>query len=126
LLVAAALLLSGCWANVYNFGGGQRSITLTKDISAQIIWNCTAKKGTGAPRAFCALDTVNALCRAFPIKGVSDDDCVLLASYGDWRDMDHAIQEVVGPGADCLIYYENPDPNDNFWGSIRSGIFGCK
>ncbi len=125
LLVTAMLVLSGCWATITNFGGGERSIALPANLTADIIWNCTASKGTGAARAFCALDTVNALCRAFPEKGITGDDCVLLANYGDWKDMEDSIKQVIGP-EDCLIYYEHPDPNDNFWGSDQSGFFGCK
>jgi hypothetical protein len=126
LLVAATLLLSGCWANVYNAGGGERNITLTKDTSNTIIFNCTKSKGTGAARAFCALDTINSLCRGAPPKGVTDDDCVLMASYGGWQDLDISIRQVIGPGSDCLSYFEHSDPGDNFWGNLPSGEFGCK
>jgi hypothetical protein len=127
LLVAATLVLSGCWANVQNWGDGTRNITLTENISAQIIWNCTANHGTGAPRAFCALDTVHALCVGKPIKGISESDCNHISSYGDWQDMEQAIVNVTGPRDDCLsFFWENGTYPDDFWGSVFKGFASCK
>jgi hypothetical protein len=125
LLAAAALVLSGCWATVYNFGGGQRNITLTKDFSRRLISSCTDAVGTGPARDFCVLDRINGVCRAIPIHGVTETDCVLLSSYGRWEEMDQAIRDVIGPN-DCLSFFEDPDPNNDFWGSSPSGIFGCQ
>ncbi|MEK6252267.1 MAG: hypothetical protein AABM43_10045 [Actinomycetota bacterium] len=128
LLAAAALVLSGCWATVYNFSDGTRNITLTKDFSGRLISSCTAQEGTGAARAFCVLDRINGVCRAIPIKGVTETDCVLLASYGDWEELDRAIQDVIGPGShyDCLAYNETKDGH-NAWGAVGGiGFFGCQ
>ncbi len=126
LLVAAALLLSGCWANVVNWGDGTRNITLTQDISNRIIFSCTAEHGTGAARAFCALDTVKALCQGIHIKGVSDSDCIHISSYGDWQDMEHAIVNVTGSD-DCLsFFWQDGGYPDDFWGSVFKGFAGCK
>jgi hypothetical protein len=126
LLVGAMLALSGCWANVVNWGDGTRNITLTQAISNQIIWGCTRDHGTGAPRAFCALDTVKALCQGKPIRGVSDSDCIHISSYGDWQDMEHAIVNVTGSD-DCLsFFWENGTYPDDFWGSVFKGFAGCK
>ena len=126
-LVTAALALSGCWAVVYNWGDGTRNITIPPAFSDQIIWNCTAKKGTGAPRAFCALDTIHALCYGKPIKGISQSDCEHITSYGDWQDMEHAIVAVTGPNEDCLsFFWKNGTYPDDFWGSVFKGFAGCK
>ncbi len=128
LLAAAALVLSGCYANVYNFGGGDRSITITQAMSDSIIWNCSVKKGTGQPRADCALDTVRNLCLAFPIKGIGEVDCTLMGNYGDWQDMNQAILDVIGPTYDCLSFLEYADTstNSDFWYGIQKGSRGCK
>jgi hypothetical protein len=127
LLIAATLVLSGCWANVYNFGDGDRSITITQAMSDSIIWNCTVEKGTGEPRAFCALDTVRELCNAFPVKGVSEVDCPLLGNYGDWQDMNQAILDVIGPTYDCLSFLEHADSSTgDFWYAIQKGYRACK
>jgi hypothetical protein len=125
VLAAAVLLLSGCWANVVDTGNGNRFITVTKDMSAQIIWTCTAKYGSGSDRAFCALEDVGALCFAFPIKGISANDCYR-AENGDWEEMEAAIKQVIGPD-DCLTFHENPA--GDHWESVGGayeGLKGCK
>lgn len=126
LLVAVALVLSGCWANTYNFPNGDRYITLTKDFSGRLIWSCTAEEGTGAPRAFCVLDRINGVCRHIPEKGITEDDCIGLANYGLWEQLDRAIQDVIGPSYDCLAYNETQDGHDS-WGAVGGiDFFGCK
>ncbi len=133
LLVAATLALSGCWANVYNIGGGARSITLTKDFSRRLISSCTDAVGTGSARDFCALDRINGVCRTFPVKGVTEDDCVALANYANWEQLDSAIKLASG-GNGCLLFFENLPPcvidcypNDPpTWGQTGTGEFGCK
>ena len=124
-LAVSALALSGCWAVIVDNGGGSRNITIPSNISDQIIWNCTAKKGTGAPRAFCALDTVHALCTAFPEKGISEGDCNHISSYGDWGDMEDSIVAVTG-SFDCLSFFwrDGTYPGD-FWEGIPKGHRGC-
>ncbi len=125
-LVTAALSLSGCFV-VYNWGDGTRNITVPPAISDQIIWNCTSEHGTGAARAFCALDSIHALCYAKPDPGVSQSDCNHISSYGDWKDMEHAIVEVTGPNEDCLsFFWKNGGYPDDFWGSVFKGFAGCK
>lgn len=126
LLVAAALVLSGCGINVYDDGGGVRNLTITKDTSASIIWNCTVEKGTGQPRAFCALDTVRNLCLAFPVKGIDETDCILMGNYGDWQDMNEAILDVIGPNEDCLSFVEYSDSSKDYWYGIPKGYRGCQ
>jgi hypothetical protein len=128
LLVAATLALSGCWANVYNFSDGTRNITLTKAISARIVFVCTRDQGTGAPRAFCALDTVKALCQGKPIRGVDNNDCIAMSSYGTWTSMDLAIQHVAEGPDPCISYFDENTghTSDNFWGTVPDGFAGCK
>ncbi len=128
LLIAATLVLSGCWANTYNFPNGDRYITLTKDFSGRLISSCTAEKGTGAPRAFCVLDRINGVCFHIPEKGITTSDCVRLASYGHWEELDQAIQDIIGPGShyECLAYNETNDGHDS-WGAVGGiGFFGCQ
>jgi hypothetical protein len=125
VLAGAALALTGCWANVVNYGNGYRDITVTRDMSANIIWNCTVSDGTGQPRALCALRTVGALCSGIPIKDISSSDCVRLESSEHWQYMDSAIQGVLGPH-DCLVFYENPRSSEDYWTSADLGVRGCK
>jgi len=128
LLVAAALLLSGCWANVYNFRTGDRDITLTKDFSHRLIWSCTDAVGAGSPaRDFCVLDRINGVCRTFPEKGITENDCLLLADYTDWQHLDSAIHHVIA-ASDCLTFFEAKDRNisDSFWGTAAVGSLACK
>lgn len=125
-LGAAAVILPGCFV-VHNWGDGTRNITIPPAISDQMIWDCTSQKGTGAPRAFCVLDDVHALCLAKPDKGVSPSDCNHISSYGDWQDMEHAIVEVTGPNEDCLsFFWKNGTYPDDFWGSVFKGFAGCQ
>ena len=128
LLVAATLALSGCWANVYNWSDGKRNITLTKAISARIVWSCTGSDGSGAPRAFCALDVVKALCQGKPISGVSDSDCIAISSYGTWPSMDSAIQNFSTESFPCISYFDEntSHTSDNFWGTVADDFAGCK
>ena len=46
LLVAASLLLSGCYWAIYDHreDGGER-LTLTRDFTNRLIWSCTADRG---------------------------------------------------------------------------------
>jgi hypothetical protein len=125
LLIAAALALSGCWANVYNFSDGTRNITLTSDFTRRLVTTCGDEHGNGSARDFCVLDKINGVCFHFPEKGVTTTDCVELSNYGDWEDMDTAINNVIGT-TDCLSYFQEKHINDNFWGSVSRGIFGCK
>jgi len=127
LLSAAALLLSGCWAKVDRWQDDSRSITLTKAISARIVWSCTRDHGSGPGRAFCALDTVDALCRGKPIAGLSEVDCSSMASYGRWEQMEDSIDRVArGPEA-CMSFVEFRDAwGFNFWTAVPSGIARCE
>jgi hypothetical protein len=131
LLVGAGLLLSGCWANVYNYSANERYITLTKDLSDRLIYSCTAEQGTGAARAFCALDKINGVCFHFPEKGISSDDCTALSNYGDWEDLDRAIKAILAPGSHyaCLSFDEVknlPGASDS-WNVVGPvGAFGCQ
>jgi hypothetical protein len=127
VLAAAALLLTGCWATVTNFGNGVKDIVVTKDMSAQVIWQCTVDHGTGIPRARCALDTFRALCHGIPVKGIGQDECDRLGSWVHQGEMDQAIQQVLGPDQDCLVYFETD--TGEFWGSVGgawSEQIGCK
>jgi hypothetical protein len=126
LLVGAALVLSGCWANVHNWGDGTRNITLTEAISARIVWACSDHGTTGAARAFCALDTVHALCLGKPIRGVSESDCNHISSYGDWQSMDLAIQHVIGNDECMSFFWKSGGYPDDFWGSVNHGFASCK
>ena len=130
LLIAAALVLSGCWANIYTFSSHERYITLTKDFSSRLIWTCTAEKGTGSARAFCVLDKINGVCFHIPEKGVSQDDCVAMSNYGDWEELDSSIKAIVAPSShyECLAYDEDTGPTGhNGWGAVGGiGFFGCQ
>ena len=120
-------MLTGCWAVVVNGNNGTRNITIPPAISNQIIWQCTTQKGTGQPRAFCALDTIHALCYGDPVKGISKTDCEHISSYGEWQDLEQAIVNVTGPRDDCLsFFYETGNAADDFWGSVFKGIAGCQ
>jgi hypothetical protein len=124
-LVVAAVSLSGCFV-VYHWSDGTKNITIPPAISDRIIWKCTAEKGTGAPRAFCALDTIHAICTGVKIKGISESDCNHISSYSDWEGMDYGIQHVIGPD-DCLsFFWKNGGYPDDFWGSVFKGFAGCK
>lgn len=126
LLAAAALALSGCWATVYRDpGNGDRNITLTKDFSHRLIWSCTDAVGAGSARDFCVLDRINGVCRAIPEINVSQDDCLTLANYGNWEDLDRAIHHVIA-GDDCLSVFETRTGDYQFWGSMPTGVAGCK
>ncbi len=57
-------------------------------------------------------------------KGITEDDCVLLASYGRWEEMDTAIHQVIAE-SDCLTFYEDPSYDDS-WGSAPVGSLACK
>jgi hypothetical protein len=125
VLAAAALLLSGCLV-VYDNGDGTRNITVPPAISDQIIWDCTVKHGTGAPRAFCALDTIHAICSGIKIKGISESDCNHISSYGDWQDMEQAIVDVTR-NYDCLSFdWLDGTYPDDYWYAIPKGYRGCK
>ncbi len=129
LVIAAALVLSGCWANIYNVNANERYITLTKDFSHRLIWSCTDAVGAGSPaRDFCVLDRINGVCRTLPETGITEDDCVALSDYGDWQELDTAIHEVIGPSYDCLAYVEDKGPTGhNGWGAVGgTGFFGCQ
>ncbi len=125
LLIAAALVLSGCYATVVNFGDGTRNITLTSDFTRRLVTTCGDEHGNGSARDFCVLDKINGVCFHFPEKGVTTTDCVEMSNYGDWEDMDTAINNVIAT-TDCLSYFQQKDITDNFWGSVSRGIFGCK
>ncbi len=128
LLVAFALVLSGCWANVYDFRTGDRDITLTRDFSHRLIWSCTDAVGAGSPaRDFCVLDRIDGVCRTLPEKGITEDDCLLLADYTDWQHLDSAIHHVIA-ASDCLTFFEAKDRNisDSFWGTASVGSLACK
>lgn len=128
LLATATLVLSGCWANVYNFRTGDRDITLTKDFSHRLIWSCTDAVGAGSPdRDFCVLDRINGVCRTFPEKGITESDCPLLSDYTDWQDLDSAIHHVIA-ASDCLTFFEAKDRNisDSSWGTAPVGSLACK
>lgn len=127
-LAAAALALSGCWENIYKFSNGDRDITLTQDFSHRLIYNnCTPRFGHGSARDFCALDVINAVCRAVPEKGISQDDCLALSNPSDWEHMDSAIHQVIATGG-CLVFYEAkvPTASDDYWGSVGAGALACK
>ncbi len=129
LLVAATLVLSGCWANIYKFPDGDRYITLTKDFSGRLITTCTADKGTGSARAFCVLDRINGVCFHIPETGITTTDCTELANYGDWEELDTAIKDIVAPGShyECLAFDETADGTHNGWGAVGGiGFFGCQ
>jgi len=128
LVIAAALVLSGCWANIYNVNANERYITLTKDFSHRLIWSCTDAVGAGSPaRDFCVLDRINGVCRTFPEKGITENDCLLLADYTDWQHLDSAIHHVIA-ASDCLTFFEAKDRNisDSFWGTAAVGSLACK
>jgi len=125
LLIAAALALSGCWANVYNLGGGARDITLTSDFTRRLVTTCGDEYGNGSARDYCVLDRINGVCFHIPEKGITTTDCVELSNHGDWEDMDFAINNVIAT-TDCLTYFQEKDIVDNFWDSATRGTYGCK
>jgi hypothetical protein len=111
LLIAATLVLSGCWATVIDLGQGNRAITLTQDLTNRLIWNCTAEAGDGSARAFCVLDRIEGVCRTFPEEGITRDDCYLLSSYGNWDTLDTAIKRDISQGLrGCLSYWNYSAP----------------
>ena len=123
MVAATALLLSGCrWATVVDYGGGTKTIAATQYITNNVIWDCTATKGTGSGRAFCVTDTLSSLCLGIPTPGVSSTECYEMKSVA-WQDTDQAIRNVLGPD-DCLVYFEYPD-HHNFWGSAPLGQHKC-
>lgn len=124
LLVGAALVLSGCWATVYKFSDGTRNITLTEDFTRRLISSCGDEHGNGSARTFCVLDRINGVCYHIPAKGITQNDCYPLSSYGNWESMDVSIENVIG-SSDCLSFFED-SINGNFWGSVTPGVFGCK
>jgi hypothetical protein len=121
LLAAAALLLSGCWAQV-KYGPGYLFLDVKQPISDNLIWGCTVDHGSGDARANCVLDNLNALCRwrvpegltAYQCYGVTDR--IHVASMGD------AIEGVLGPNSRCLSGRIDPDrpyqPGPTQWMAI--------
>jgi hypothetical protein len=123
MLAAAALTMSGCWATLVDYGSGDRDIVLKRSMTDAIIWNCTVEHGTGSDRAFCALNTVGSLCFAFPIKGISANDCYIMENE-PWEEMDGAIRQVLGD-RDCLVFFENFYEELDHWGAVQNGYRGC-
>jgi hypothetical protein len=132
LLIAAALVLSGCWENIFKLENGGRVITLTRDFSHRLIWSCTDAVGAGSPaRDYCVLDRIYGVCQTFPEKDISSYDCLVLDNYYNWKPLDAAIHDVIRTGG-CLAYYQNLPPCqidcviDLTWASTLPGEDACK
>jgi hypothetical protein len=132
VLFGAAFSLSGCFYT-YNFNTHPGDPThpiygLDSSATANVIWDCTKAKGTGAPRALCVLDSVGALCRLTHY--LSDSGCNHISSYSDWKSMNRSINWVLGvyPGVDldCLAFdwMQGTFPPDE-WGASAKGDLGC-
>jgi hypothetical protein len=132
LLAVALLAMSGCYAKVHFWGPpytpGEKNITIKRGITDRIIWDCTVRYGTGSGRAFCALDTIHALCTGIELQNVIPDDCSDMGSYGHWESMASAIENVTGPNDDCLSFFNKGGDSfpDEFWGGVHLGFASCE
>jgi hypothetical protein len=125
MLVAAMLVLSGCWGRVYFFSEGSRNLTVYEGISKRMIWDCTARFGIPG-RAFCGLDTVEALCEAIPIDHMSAANCREVSGYSGWEKMNESMEEIAAGRGECLSFRWWPgQPGLTHWTAVRRGSTFC-
>jgi hypothetical protein len=130
LLCAAALALSGCWANVYNTGVNRHLVVGSKATN-QFIFICTGLNPNDAfARTRCVMSLLRQTCLQQQEGGDqpwTDQNCYESTDPNqvDVVNVNSAIGYVTTQGADCLeIVHQRLDPYNVWvytWGAVNRG-----
>jgi hypothetical protein len=115
LLIAAALLVSGCgWGQIMSMSGTTRLVLLNKDATNRLIFFCS-QPGHGWGN--CGLDVMRVYCTQWRPSGMSNGDCILITEQENVDraiDMGEAMADVENT-PDCLGAFIGPGARDVDW-----------
>jgi hypothetical protein len=128
LVIAGALVFSGCWARSFGHPDGHQYLVIRADVSDRIIFHATQCAPSGYHRGACALETIRNLCYEVPLDPpISRARCLSITWEDHRNDIEQAITEVIGPNRDCLAAsIAHPGLNPPYdWFSLPLDAYGC-